>query len=111
MAWDINRVVLIGRLSNEVDLRYTPSGDAVAKFSLAVGGRPDKDGKDTASFFNVVVWNKTAEFCGQYLKKGDRIGIDGRLEQRSWLADDDSKRTAVEIIGERVESLTTPPQK
>lgn len=105
MAWDINRVILIGRLSNDVDLRYTPSGAAVAKFGLAVGGRPNRENQDSVSFFNIVVWNKTAEFCGQYLKKGDRIAIDGRLEQRSWTAQDGTRRSVVEIITDRVESL------
>ena len=108
MAWDINRVVLVGRLSNDVDLRYAPSGAAVAKFGLAVGGRPAKDGVDSVSFFNVVVWNKPAEFCGQYLKKGDRIAIDGRLEQRTWTAQDGARRSVVEIIADRVESLGSP---
>ncbi|MGL5254339.1 MAG: single-stranded DNA-binding protein [Brevinema sp.] len=108
MAWDINRVVLVGRLSNDVDLRYAPSGAAVAKFGLAVGGKPLKDGGDSVSFFNVVVWNKPAEFCGQYLKKGDRIAIDGRLEQRTWTAQDGARRSVVEVIADRVESLGSP---
>ncbi|MGL5721297.1 MAG: single-stranded DNA-binding protein [Brevinema sp.] len=108
MAWDINRVVLVGRLSNDVDLRYAPSGAAVAKFGLAVGGKPAKDGADSVSFFNVVVWNKPAEFCGQYLRKGDRIAIDGRLEQRTWTAQDGARRSVVEIVADRVESLGSP---
>lgn len=111
MAWDINRVVLVGRLSNDVTLSYTPQGYAFAKFGIAVGGRPDKDGKDNASFFNVVVWSKAAEFCGQYLKKGDRIAIDGRIEQKSWTAQDGTKKNNVEVVAERVESLTPPPQR
>lgn len=109
MAWDINRVVLVGRLSNDVSLTHAPSGSAIAKFGLAVGGRPARDGSgDNASFFNIVVWDKAAEFCGQYLKKGDRIAIDGRLEQRSWTAQDGTRRNTVEVIAERVESLGSP---
>ncbi len=110
MAWDINRVVLVGRVSNEVDLRYTPSGAAVARFGVAVGGRPSKDGQDAVSFFTVNVWNKTAETAKQYLVKGSRIAIDGRLEQRSWTAQDGTRRSVVEIVAERFEFLSSPTQ-
>ena len=55
MSWNINKVILVGRLSSDVDLRYTPSGSPVAKFGLAVGGKPKQDGSDSVSFFNVVV--------------------------------------------------------
>ncbi|MGL4562304.1 MAG: single-stranded DNA-binding protein [Brevinema sp.] len=106
MAWDINRVVLVGRLSNEVELRYTPSGAAVARFGIAVGGRP-MNGQDSVSFFTVVVWNKAAETANQYLKKGARIALDGRLEQRSWTAQDGSRRSVVEIVADRLEFLST----
>ncbi|MGL4388148.1 MAG: single-stranded DNA-binding protein [Brevinema sp.] len=109
MAWDINRVVLVGRLSNEVELRYTPNGAAVARFGIAVGGRPN-NGQDTVSFFTVVVWNKAAETANQYLKKGSKIAVDGRLEQRSWTAQDGARRSVVEIIADRLEFLSTNPQ-
>ncbi|MGL4393680.1 MAG: single-stranded DNA-binding protein [Brevinema sp.] len=109
MAWDINRVVLVGRLSNEVELRYTPNGAAVARFGIAVGGRPS-NGQDTVSFFTVVVWNKAAETANQYLKKGAKIAVDGRLEQRSWTAQDGSRRSVVEIVADRLEFLSTNPQ-
>ena len=107
MAWDINRVVLVGRLSNDVELRYTPSGVAVARFGMAVGGKPSKDGQDSVSFFTVVVWNKAAENANQYLSKGKQVAIDGRLEQRTWTAQDGARRSVVEIIAERVEFLST----
>ncbi len=105
MSWDINRVMLIGRLSNDVDLKYTPSGTAIAKFGLAVGGKPKNDGSDSVSFFNIVVWGKAAENCSSYLSKGKQVAIDGRLDQRSWTAQDGSKRSTVEVIAERVEFL------
>lgn len=110
MAWNINRVILVGRLSSDVDLRYTPSGAAVAKFGLAVGGKPKQDGSDSVSFFNIVVWNKAAENCSHFLAKGKQVCIDGRLEQRSWTAQDGSKRSTVEIIAERVEFLGSAGQ-
>lgn len=106
MAWDINKVVLIGRLSNDVELRYTPSGVPVARFGVAVGGRPSKDGQDSVSFFTVVLWNKPAETANQYLSKGKQVAIDGRLEQRTWTAQDGSRRSIVEIVAERVEFLS-----
>ena len=108
MAWNINRVILVGRLSNDVELKFIPSGKAVAKFGLAVGGRPKADGTETVSFFNVVVWDKPAETCAKYLAKGKQIALDGHLEQRNWTAQDGTKRSTVEVIAERVEFLGSP---
>ncbi len=111
MSWDINRVVLVGRLANDVELKYTPGGTAVAKFRLAVGGKPRQDGTDSVSFLNIVVWGKPAENCGNYLSKGKQVALDGRLEQRSWDAQDGTKRSTVEVIAERVEFLGSPGGK
>ncbi len=108
MSWDINKVILVGRLSGDVELKYIPSGTAVARFGIAVGGKPKTDGADSVSFFNVVVWGKPAENCSNYLSKGKQIALDGRLEQRSWTAQDGSKRSVVEIIADRVEFLGSP---
>ena len=108
MSWDINRVIVVGRLSNDVELKYTPSNTAVAHFGIAVGGKPKADGGDSVSFFNVVVWGKTAENCGSFLAKGKQVALDGRLEQRSWTAQDGTKRSVVEIIADRVEFLGSP---
>lgn len=106
MSWDLNKVFLIGRLSNDPELKYTPTGTAVCNFSIAVNGKPDKDGKSDASFFNVVVWGKTAESVKNYTAKGKLIGIDGHLQQRSWTAQDGTKRYAVEAVADRVQFLT-----
>jgi single-strand DNA-binding protein len=108
MAWNINRVILVGRLSNDVELKYIPSGKAVAKFGIAVGGRPRQDGAESVSFFNVVVWDKPAETCAKFLSKGKQVALDGHLEQRSWTAQDGTKRSTVEVIAERVEFLGSP---
>ncbi len=108
MSWDINKVIVVGRLSADVELKYTPSGTAVARFGIAVGGKPKTDGSDSVSFFNVVVWGKSAENCSNYLSKGKQVALDGRLEQRSWVTQDGSKRSVVEIIAERVEFLGSP---
>jgi single-strand DNA-binding protein len=107
MSWDINKVIVVGRLSADVELKYTPSGTAVARFGLAVGGKPKTDGSDSVSFF-IVVWGKSAENCSNYLSKGKQVALDGRLEQRSWVTQDGSKRSVVEIIADRVEFLGSP---
>ncbi len=108
MSWDINKVIVVGRLSGDVELKYTPSGTPVARFGIAVGGKPKNDGSDSVSFFNVVVWGKSAENCSNYLSKGKQIALEGRLEQRSWVAQDGAKRSVVEIIADRVEFLGSP---
>jgi single-strand DNA-binding protein len=105
MSWDINRVILVGRLASDVELKYTPSGVPVAKFRIAVGGKQRVDGGDNVSFFTVVTWNKQAETCGKFLSKGKQIAVDGRLEQRSWIGQDGVKRNSIEIIAERIEFL------
>lgn len=105
MSWDLNRVLLIGRLAKDVELKYTPTGTAVAKFSLAVGGKPKPDGSDTVSFFYVTVWGKLAENCAAFIAKGKQIAVDGRLEQKRWSTQDGQNRYSVEVVAERVEFL------
>jgi len=98
----MNKSILIGRLTKDVDLRFTASGKAVATFSLAVN-RPFSKEKE-ADFFNIVVWGKSAENCANYLTKGRLVGIEGRLQSRSYLKDDE-KRYVTEIVADRVEFL------
>jgi len=98
----MNKAILIGRLTKDVDLRFTASGKAVATFSLAVN-RPFSKEKE-ADFFNIVVWGKSAENCANYLTKGRLVGIEGRLQSRSYLKDDE-KRYVTEIVADRVEFL------
>lgn len=104
MSYDVNSVVLVGRLTSDVELKYTPSGTAVAKFGIAVGGKPT-EGKDNTSFFSVVVWGKSAENVNTYLKKGQRCALKGRIESSSWQAQDGTKRSKVEVVAEMVEFL------
>ncbi|NPV38867.1 Single-stranded DNA-binding protein [Brevinematales bacterium NS] len=108
MAWDINRVVLVGRLARDPEIKYTPTNTAVARFTLAVGGKPRNDGGDSVSFIPIVVWGKTAETCKQYLSKGKMVAVDGRLDQRSWKAQDGSARSVIEVVADRVEFLGSP---
>lgn len=99
----MNRVVLIGRLTKDVDLRFTSSGKAVANFGLAVN-RPFSKTNE-ADFFNIVVWNKAAEACANYLVKGRLVGLEGRLQTRSYDTQSGEKRYVTEVIADNVEFL------
>src|ERR1700690_2181465 len=105
---NINRVVLVGNLTKDPELRHTPSGTAVCKLRVAVNTR-QKDGTgqgvDKPNYFDVTVWGNQAESCAQYLAKGRPVGIDGRLDWREWDAQDGSKRQAVQIIADTVQFL------
>lgn len=104
---NINRVVLIGNLTRDPELRTTPSGTSVCSLRIAVNTRR-KDGEDWVekpNYFDVTVWGKQGEACAQYLAKGRPCGIDGRLEWREWEADDGTKRQAVEIVADAVQFL------
>ena len=87
MAKDLNKVMLIGRLGTDPDLRYTPQGTPITTFRMAVSRQwRDSDGHahDETDWFTVVAWNRLAEICGQYLRKASRVYIEGRLQNRSW---------------------------
>jgi single-strand DNA-binding protein len=105
MARGFARVTLVGNLTRDPELRQTPGGNSVCQFGVAVGRRyKDASGQwvDKASFFDVVVWGAQGENCAQYLSKGRPVAIDGRLDQRSWEAQDGTKRSKVEIVAENV---------
>jgi single-strand DNA-binding protein len=109
MAANINRVVLVGNLTKDPELRHTPSGTAVCSLRLAVNTRR----KDAATgewtekpnYFDITVWGNQGESCAQYLAKGRPVAVDGRLEWREWDAQDGTKRQAVEIIADSVQFL------
>lgn len=104
----LNRVVLIGNLTRDAELRFTPTGSSVATLRLAVNRRwTNKEGQrvDATDFFNVVVWGKLAELCAEYVRKGSPVAVDGRLQSRSWETEDGQKRSAVEVVGENVQFL------
>ena len=107
MSNDINKVILIGRLTREPELKYIPSGTAVANFSLASNKSFTQNGekKESTSFFNCIAWGKLGEIMDQYCKKGHRIGIEGKLQQRSWEDKDGNKRSAVEIVVDNFQFL------
>jgi single-strand DNA-binding protein len=108
MAASINRVVLVGNLTRDPELRHTPSGTAVCSLRLAVNTRrKDESGQwtDKPNYFDITVWGQQGENCAQYLAKGRPVGIDGRLEWREWEAQDGAKRQAVEVVAESVQFL------
>jgi single-strand DNA-binding protein len=111
MARGIAHVTLVGNLTRDPELRQTPNGTPVCQFGVAVGRRyKDASGEwvDKASFFDVVVWGQQGESCARYLAKGRQVVVDGRLEQRTWDAQDGTKRSKVEIIGENVVFVGAP---
>jgi len=108
MAASINRVVLVGNLTKDPELRHTQGGTAVCKLRLAVNTRrKDETGQwtDKPNYFSVSVFGNQAESCSQYLSKGRPVAIDGRLDWREWQAQDGAKREAVEIVAESVQFL------
>ncbi|RSL28706.1 single-stranded DNA-binding protein, partial [Salibacterium salarium] len=102
----INRVVLVGRLTRDPELRYTPNGVAVVNFGIAVN-RPftNQQGEREADFFNCVAWRKQAENVANYLKKGSQAGIDGRLQSRRYENQEGRRVTVVEVQAESVQFL------
>jgi single-strand DNA-binding protein len=108
MAGDINRVTLVGRLTRDPELRHLPSGTPVLEMGLAVNGRQqDEAGNwvDKPNFFDVKVYGNQAEMLSQHLAKGRRIGVDGRLDWRSWEAQDGTKRSKVDVVAQSVQFL------
>jgi single-strand DNA-binding protein len=105
----INRVVLVGRLTRDPELRTTTTGKSVCDFSIAVSKRvKPTDGSSDADFFRVNCWERTAEYVSNYLHKGRLVAVDGRLQSRKYTASDGTNREVVEIVAENVQSLDRP---
>lgn len=100
----MNSIILIGRLTKDPDLRYTQAGKAVCSFTLAVD-RPYSGEKKEADFINIVVWNKVGENCAQYLKKGRKAAVQGRLQIRSYEDDSGKRHYVTEVVANSVEFL------
>ncbi|MBP9716743.1 MAG: single-stranded DNA-binding protein [Candidatus Levybacteria bacterium] len=101
MARSLNRVQLIGNLTRDPELRYTPQGTAVCSFGLATNRSWTTDTgekKDEAEFHRIVAWNKLAELCSQFLTKGKKVFVEGRLSTRTWSAQDGTQKSTTEII-------------
>ena len=103
----LNRIVLIGRLTQDPELRYTKNGIAVASFTLAVDRRyKNAEGERETDFIDVVVWRQQAENCANYLSKGKLCAVDGSLQIRSYEAKDGTRRKAAEVIADDVRFLS-----
>lgn len=108
----MNKVILMGRLAQDPEVRYTPNGKAVATFAIAVRKtKPNANGEYDANFIRIVVWDKTAEAIGNNLKKGDRILLDGSLNVRGYTAQDGTKRNITEVVARSVTFLEQKESK
>lgn len=104
-----NKIILIGRLTRDPELRYTPNGTPVAHFTLAVDRRrPSKEGERETDFIDIVAWQKLAEICQQFLGKGRLVAVEGRLQIRNYETQDGQKRKAVEVIANEMQILDKP---
>jgi single-strand DNA-binding protein len=107
----VNKVILLGRLGKDPELRYTPTGQAVANFTVATSERlPAKDGQrqERTEWHNVVAWGKTGELVNQYLKKGNSVYLEGRITTRSWDDKEGKKNYRTEIVALTVEFINGP---
>lgn len=108
---DVNNVVLIGRLTRDPEMKYTPSGVAVTNVGIAVQRLfKNANGERETDFFELVMWRQTAEFCANYIGKGQRVSIVGRLQARSYQTQNGDKRKVVEVVVNEIASLESKKQ-
>lgn len=108
MAASLNKVFLMGNLTRDPELRYLPSEQPVTSFSIAVNRTYNSqtgEKKEEVSYVRIVVWARLAEICNEYLKKGSPVFVEGRLQSRSWEAQDGTKRSAIEVVAQNVQFL------
>ncbi|MFH1287463.1 MAG: single-stranded DNA-binding protein [bacterium] len=104
----LNRVFLIGRLTRDPDLRFIPSGTAVVNFGIAVNRlykTTSGEKKEEVCYVNIVAWKKLAELCGEHLKMGSPVLVEGRLQSKSWETKDGQKRSNLEVVADKIEFL------
>ena len=109
MSGSINKVILIGRLGRDPEVKYTPSGQAVAKFSIATDETyKDRNGEQQrrTEWHNIVAWRRLAEICGEYLVKGKLVYIEGRIQTRQWEDREGNKRNTTEIVAREMQMLS-----
>ena len=112
---DLNRVILIGRLANDPELKYTPSGIAVTSFRLAVNRPMSAEARTNgqekqADFFSIVAWRQSAEYAANYLGKGRLVAVEGRLQVREYVTQDGQKRRDTEVVVDNLKSLDRPKE-
>ncbi len=111
MSASLNKVFLIGNLTRDPELRFTPQGTAIAKFGIAVNRQykgSDGEFKKETNFFNIIVWGKAGENCSKFLTKGRAVHVEGRLQNRTYETQDKQKRTVTEIVADNVQFLGGP---
>lgn len=106
----LNRVILIGRMANDPEPKTTPSGVSVCSFRIAVNRPPNAQGEREADFIDVVAWRQAADFAANYLGKGRLIAIEGRLQVRSWTAQDGTRRRTAEVVVDNLKALDRPKE-
>lgn len=108
MSRGLNKVLIIGNLGRDPEMRYTPSGRPVTTFSVATSRSwktSDGERKSETEWFNIVAWGSLAEICNQYLKKGQQVYIEGRLQTRRWEDDEGNKRSTTEVVAREMTML------
>lgn len=114
MAGSLNKVILIGRLGRDPEMKYTPAGQPVANFSLATDeSYKGKDGQkvEKTEWHRIVAWGKQAEFVGNYLAKGRLVYIEGKLETRKWTDKDGAEKYTTEVKADRIQGLDAAPSQ
>lgn len=106
----MNKVILLGRLTKDVELKNTQSGVAVCGFTIAVDRKYKADGQPTADFINCTAWKHTAEFVAKYFRKGNRIALEGRIQTRDWVDDNGEKHYVTEVIVDAAEFCESKQQ-
>lgn len=109
MASSVNRLILVGRIGHDPEMRYTPTGQAVTKFSLATDRPTKPEAEHVAEWHQVICWGKLAEFAAEYLAKGRLIFVAGRLTYRTWEGRDGQKRRAAEVVASEITLLDYRP--
>ena len=105
MSRGLNKVMIIGRLGRDPEMRYTPSGRPITTFSVATSRKwntSEGEKRSDTEWFNVVAWGSLAEICNQYLSKGQQVYIEGRLQTRKWEDDNGNKRSNIEIVAKEM---------
>jgi len=109
MARGVNKVILIGNLGKDPEIRYTQSGTAVANFTIATteswGGKDGQEKQEKTEWHNIVAWARLAEICNQYLSKGRQVYIEGRIQTRKWEDRDGNTRYTTEIVAQNMQML------
>ena len=107
MAYAVNKVILLGNLGKDPEVRYTKSGKAVTSFSIATSERAGRDGNERTEWHNIVAWDKLAELCGKLVRKGNKVYVEGRLQTREYTDRDGNKRWSTEVVAREMVFLTT----